>query len=356
MGSTKVSTPAPTPKSQQELDLVSAQTKQLENLTRIQEEQFKQFQEFAPAQMEAFQTQADLAKLAAEAARADRPLLEETRTAQTELLRLSREDAARRAQLEKLTLPVLLESAGQKPIFDEAGNLVSLEALPKSELELLQEQFALESTQEALKGIRGEVPVGDPFERRIAQDRTALREQLRRQLGPGFETSSPGIEALSQFEALANEARENIRFGRLSQSAALAEVGSERLNQGLLRDLEILSRERASSIPGAFGVASGTGSSASESLARAFALSGGVTQPGSDALLRSADLAGRAGAFAGDIAGGFAQDRRIIDAMNQQAAIQSAANRAARTSSIFGALGSAAGVGGGIFAASRKWT
>lgn len=361
MGKTTVSTPAPTQPSPAETKALEAQTAQLQNLTRIQEEQFKQFQQFAPAQLQAFETQAELARISADEARKSAPLQQRTLElgqqgleAQTELLRLSKEDAIRRAQLEKLTLPLALEAAGKKPVFDSTGNIIGLEDIPgtaKTELEGLQEQFALESTREALRGIRGQVPVGDPFENRIEQDRQALNERLRRQLGPGYETSSPGIQALSEFEARANEARENIRFGRLSQSAALSELGSDRLNQAMLRDLDILRSQSASTLPGAFSMAGGVSGTSRDALARAFALSQNVTTPGAQALTASGQLAQSAGAFAGNIAGQYATDRRLMDQYNYQAALQSAANRAQRTAGIFGALGTGVGTGVGIAAA-----
>lgn len=354
MGSTKVSTPAPTPPSPAETKALEAQTAQLENLTKIQQAQFAQFQRFEPAQLQAFETQAELARLAADEARKAAPfqlqsieLGQKGLEAQTELLQLSREDATRRAQLEKLTLPLALEAAGKKPVFDAAGNIVSLEDIPgtpRTELQNLQEQFALESTRESLRGIRGEVPVGDLFENRIEQDRRALNERLRRQLGPGYETSSPGIEALSAFEARANEARENIRFGRLSQSASLSQLGSDQLNQALLRDLDILRSQSASTLPGAFSMAGGVQGTSRDALARAFALSQNVTTPGAQALTASGQLAQAGGAFAGNIAGQFAQDRRLLDQYNYQSALQSAANRAKRSSAIFGAVGTAAGI------------
>lgn len=395
--STKVSTPAPQPMSAAETDLIKAQTEQLRNLERIQQAQYEQFQQFAPAQMAAFDNQVKLANLAVEEARRGAPQQAEAAQAQLELLKMARDEAARRApfeqqtlesqqrllqmtteeaqrraQLERATLPALLESAGQKAIFDAQGNIVGVEKLPLTELEKLQQEFAEESTKQALMGIRGEIPVGDPFERRIMEDRTALRERLRAQLGPGFETSSPGIEALSQFDAKAAEARENIRFGRLSEAASLSNLGAERLSQAELRNLEILNRAGASTLPGAFSMASSFGGQSNEALARAFALaqevrsggsgslgqafslSGGIGATGADALSRSAGFAGAAGGMASSIAGSFAQDRRIIDAANRQAALQSAANRAQQTAGIFSMLGTSVGTAGGLYAMSSR--
>lgn len=347
MGSTKVSTPAPVQPSPAETKALEAQAAQLENLTKIQQAQFEQFQQFAPEQLKAFTATAESARLATEEAKKSLPLQQKSLEAQVASFELAQEEAKRRAQLEKLTLPFALEAAGKKAIFDDAGNIIALEDIPgtpKTELQNLQESYALESTREALRGIRGEVPVGDPFENRIDADRTALRERLRRQLGPGYENSSPGIEALSEFEARANEARENIRFGRLSQSSALSQLGSDQLNQAILRDLDILRTQSASTLPGAFSMAGSIGGSASDSLARAFALSQNVMAPGSQALTSSGQLAQAGGAFAGDIAGQYATDRRLMDQYNYQAALQSAANRATQMSGIFGAIGTAGGL------------
>lgn len=346
MGSTNVKTPAPAPPSPAETKALEAQTAQLENLTKIQQAQFEQFQQFAPEQLKAFASQAEFARLAGEEAKKAAPLQQQTLTTQTELLKLAQEDATRRAQLEKLTLPLALEAAGKKPVFDDAGNIIGLEDIPgtvKSELEGLQEQFALESTREALRGIRGQVPVGDPFENKIEQDRRALNERLRRQLGPGYDTSSPGIQALSEFEARANEARENIRFGRLSQSTAMSQLGSDQLNQALLRDLDILRTQSASNLPGAFSMAGGVGGTSRDALARAFALSQNVTTPGAQALTASGQLAQVGGAFSSGMVNQFATDRRLMDQYNYQAALQQSKNRAQRTSDMFELGGTLAG-------------
>ncbi len=53
--------------------------------------------------------------------------------------------------------------------------------------------------ERALRLARGEAEA-DPFlERQLAQERRLLDERLLRQLGPGGETSSPGLELLSRF-------------------------------------------------------------------------------------------------------------------------------------------------------------
>lgn len=59
----------------------------------------------------------------------------------------------------------------------------------------------IEASQQALKLLKGEASSAtQPLERARARQRQQLENRLREQLGPGFETSSAGIEALGRFD------------------------------------------------------------------------------------------------------------------------------------------------------------
>jgi hypothetical protein len=59
----------------------------------------------------------------------------------------------------------------------------------------------MEAGKQALELLKGkEAAVLDPMKRQRAEQRRMLEDRLRQQLGPGFETSSAGIEALSRFD------------------------------------------------------------------------------------------------------------------------------------------------------------
>jgi hypothetical protein len=64
----------------------------------------------------------------------------------------------------------------------------------------------LEAGKQAYEMMKGkESEVMGPIKRNRERQKQVLKETLRRQLGPGFETSSAGIEALSRFDAETND-------------------------------------------------------------------------------------------------------------------------------------------------------
>jgi hypothetical protein len=116
------------------------------------------------------------------------------------ITRASFEVSLEQRDLQRALLPQILRGAGANPILDDSGSLIGFE-IPK-----------------------GGFPVPPGIERDIASGRDTRREQLRRQLGPGFETSSPGIEALEEFELASTIARDMGRsssLGRIQSALGL---------------------------------------------------------------------------------------------------------------------------------------
>ena len=81
------------------------------------------------------------------------------------------------------------------------------------------EEMLLKRSKDALEG---NLPVDPTLERNLAESREQLRETLRQNLGPGFETSSAGIEALADFDKRAEELRYGARRGELTLSEQLS--------------------------------------------------------------------------------------------------------------------------------------
>ena len=280
-----------TQKTPEELRAIESNRLAIEQLTEIQGKQFAQFEEFAPIQRAAFERQE------AQAIEADR--------------------------IRKLTQPLLFKEAGVRGIFGEEGELTGFEDIEKTPAELARFQFEEESAQQALLGIRGEIPVGEPFEKRVKEQREALLERIDRQGGPGGVDSSFGAQALAEFDAKANEARESIRFGRLTQTSALADRSAAQQNQQVLQSLGLLgSQGRA----GQSGAVNAAGLSLSQS-----------AQTGLGA-------AGAAGQFANFLG----QDRRAVDAFNRDLVVQNALNKSGDRTALLGLIGS---LGGAAFTA-----
>lgn len=133
-----------------------------------------------------------------------------------------------------------------------AQNQKKLQELTLSELER-QSAAAPQNAEIAkllrdreLAALKGELPIDPTLTRELGTSEATLRSSLQKQLGPGYETSTPGIEALANFMARKNEliyganrgeitlgeqlggARDAAAFGRGSTALTQAEL-SDRL-------------------------------------------------------------------------------------------------------------------------------
>lgn len=81
----------------------------------------------------------------------------------------------------------------------------------------------LEASQQALKLLRGESSSTlAPIQNQRATERQKLVNQLRAQLGPGAETSTAGIQALTRFDAQTSQLMSSAQQGALAQLGATA--------------------------------------------------------------------------------------------------------------------------------------
>lgn len=138
---------------------------------------------------------------------------------QNELLRLQLEQLRGASRESQLLQPFLLTEAGVEPVRDSAGNITGYKRTAEGEQVEAIERKLRERTLAALEG---NLPVDPALERGIDEGRLNLRESLRKQLGSGFETSTPGIEALENFRKRAEELRYGARTGQLTLSEQLS--------------------------------------------------------------------------------------------------------------------------------------
>lgn len=79
------------------------------------------------------------------------------------------------------------------------------------------------------KALKGELPIDPALERQIGEDEKQVRQKLLDQVGPGYETSTPGIESLATFRQRSEELRSAARRGEidagLGPAAASAQFG-----------------------------------------------------------------------------------------------------------------------------------
>lgn len=87
----------------------------------------------------------------------------------------------------------------------------------------------IEAGEQALKLLRGEeAKTLGPLKSNIAKQESALREKLAAQLGPGYENTTAGIQALSAFNEQANNALSGAQQNSLAQLLGVAQDTSSR--------------------------------------------------------------------------------------------------------------------------------
>ena len=167
---------------------------------------------------------------------------------QLENLRFNQQILQEQARQQELLAPFLFESAGIRPIMDDRGRIAGFERVePSEEDRLLQElnldvlrrtreQF-LEQEEDPLADRRraveegllarseaalaGDLPVSPALEDELSEQERRLRAELLQTLGPDYETSTPGIEALDRFRRTSSTLREEARRGQLTLAEGL---------------------------------------------------------------------------------------------------------------------------------------
>lgn len=181
---------------------------------------------------------------------------------QAELLALQRQIIEQQQAQQKVLLPFFAEQEGFDVTLDENGNIASISRTP-TETEQLRETLDKELAQRSLAALRGELPVDPGLERNLARQEETLRERLSKQFGPGYETSSAGIETLGDFEANREGLRSAARRGELTLAEQLG-IAREQQNDFSRMTSQDFLRQIGSGDPltraGAFGqVAQGYG-------------------------------------------------------------------------------------------------
>lgn len=138
---------------------------------------------------------------------------------QTDILREQR-------AMQDALLPVLAQQYGFSISYDDQGNPIFTESDPESRAR--REEILRLEEEQSLKALRGELDVDPNLERSIEQQEQTLRERLQAQFGPGYETSTPGIQTLDQFFQSSEGLRYGARTGQLTlaEQLALARTGS----------------------------------------------------------------------------------------------------------------------------------
>lgn len=99
--------------------------------------------------------------------------------------------------------------------------LTGLTKNPETQAELNRKEIERLGTERELAALRGELPLNPGLLSDLDKQERQMRLALTKQLGPGWETSTPGIEATRQFNLMKNTVLENARRGDLTLADAL---------------------------------------------------------------------------------------------------------------------------------------
>jgi len=145
---------------------------------------------------------------------------------QAESLRTQREMLDRQYREQQLLSEFSYKEAGLKPIRDpQTGQITGFERMTDAELspeQRRQRQIQQLQEERSLAALKGELPVDPALMRDLGTQEQTLNEALRKQLGSGYATSSPGMEALQRFGESKNIVLENARRGDLTTAEALS--------------------------------------------------------------------------------------------------------------------------------------
>ena len=118
--------------------------------------------------------------------------------------------------------PFLLKTMG---LVEEAGAFRSMTEEERlagmTPNELLAQKALTLSQERQIAALEGKLPVSPALEEGLARQEKMLRENLSRSLGAGWETTTPGIQSLGEFQQRAGLLREEARRGEIAGGTGL---------------------------------------------------------------------------------------------------------------------------------------
>ena len=118
--------------------------------------------------------------------------------------------------------PFMLKTMG---LVEEAGAFRSMTEEERlagmTPNELLAQKALTLSQERQIAALEGKLPVSPALEEGLARQEKMLRENLSRSLGAGWETTTPGIQSLGEFQQRAGLLREEARRGEIAGGTGL---------------------------------------------------------------------------------------------------------------------------------------
>lgn len=141
---------------------------------------------------------------------------------QAELLALQRQIIEEQRGQNRILLPFLAEQEGFDVTVDENGIITGITQRAEETAKRAQSaEIERLLGERSLAALRGELPVDPALEKDLEVQEQELRNQLTAQFGPGYETSTPGIQALEEFRRTSEILRSGARTGQLTLAEQL---------------------------------------------------------------------------------------------------------------------------------------
>lgn len=157
----------------------------------------------------------------------------------TELARQNRSMIEQQAEENRLFTQFFAQQEGFDVDIDPVtGAITGIREISTPERERDKEIRGL-MQERSLAALKGELPVDPALERSLKEQETELRNRLVQQFGPGYETSSAGIETLGEFYRTSEGLREGARTGQLTlaEQLGLTREQQEMFRRGTAQDV-----------------------------------------------------------------------------------------------------------------------
>lgn len=139
---------------------------------------------------------------------------------QLDLLKEQRTMNAEQMRVQDLLAPYLYKSAGIKPRM-EGGKIVGFDEGPLDPLDARRQSIEEKLLARSEAALSGNLPVDPTLERNLSENQRNVEGTLAQQLGPGYATSTPGMQALAENAKRGEELRYGARTGQLTLAEQL---------------------------------------------------------------------------------------------------------------------------------------
>jgi len=202
---------SPPPPTEAEEALTEAQTELINQQISQLEHQNELIDEMWPNIEQYIQGQLDYQQLMLESQQHLLPLQTALAEQGIELNSLQMEAIQDQLETSEAIRPALLEAMGYE-LDEGTGQYVAIEGEQDPLLAQLEERYTA--------ALRGETEISPYLEKQLQDERAKLEEDLSRRLGPNWQTTTPGRQALSDFQTRADLLREEARQSTISSAGS----------------------------------------------------------------------------------------------------------------------------------------